>query len=210
MTRRLSVILEAHGLEWVEADVLVVAYGETERPLRGAAARIDWRLCGRLSALIERGALFGRSGEAALLTGGGGVRAPVVLGLGLGAVSLLDAARIRALARDATERVLALGAERVALPLVAGGDACPAADRMGATVEGAAEALVGRAEDQTLSLRIVAAPEDLPAAAEWMRRTPQRSLPEVVELHLPSASPAPRAASMGAHAGSQPLRPLVK
>ena len=72
------------AIERVPADVAVVALFADERPLRGAAGRLDWRLCGRLSRLVAAGRLSGQSGEAVLTPGGGGVRARAVVGLGLG------------------------------------------------------------------------------------------------------------------------------
>ena len=58
----------------VPADLAVVFFFEEERPLRGAAAYADWRLCGALSRLIQRGKLAGRFGEAALVPTSGGLR----------------------------------------------------------------------------------------------------------------------------------------
>jgi Cytosol aminopeptidase family, N-terminal domain len=71
-------------IERIRADLAVVPLFEGERPLRAAAGRVDWRLCGRLSHLLADGHLSGAVGEAVLIPGGGGVCAPRVLGLGAG------------------------------------------------------------------------------------------------------------------------------
>ena len=47
-------------IERVRADVAVVPLFAGERPLRAAAGRVDWRLCGRLSHLFARGTALRR------------------------------------------------------------------------------------------------------------------------------------------------------
>ena len=55
-------------LERVSADLVVVGHSPDDRPLRGAAGRADWRLCGELWQLITAQKLDGRCGQAALLS----------------------------------------------------------------------------------------------------------------------------------------------
>jgi hypothetical protein len=56
--------------EDVEGDALVVTFFRDERPLRGAAGLVDWRLCGRLSRLIKQGRMRGERGETLLMPPG--------------------------------------------------------------------------------------------------------------------------------------------
>ena len=49
------------SIERVRADLAVVPLFAGERPLLGAAGRVDWRLCGRLSHLFAAGHLSARS-----------------------------------------------------------------------------------------------------------------------------------------------------
>jgi hypothetical protein len=49
------------------ADAIALAFFSDERPLRGAAGLVDWRLCGRLSRLLKAGKLSGRRGETLML-----------------------------------------------------------------------------------------------------------------------------------------------
>ena len=84
MSRALAVDVDHVALERAPADLAVVPLFEQERPLRGGAGRADWRLCGKLSALIAAQRLTGASGEAALLASFGGLRAPLLLVLGAG------------------------------------------------------------------------------------------------------------------------------
>jgi hypothetical protein len=48
-------------------DLLIVWVASDERPVRGAAGLVDWRLCGRLSELIAGGRFAGHAGERLLL-----------------------------------------------------------------------------------------------------------------------------------------------
>jgi hypothetical protein len=58
---------ELRGIDQLRLDALALTYFEDERPLRGLAGQVDWRLCGQLSRWIARGRLTGASGERALL-----------------------------------------------------------------------------------------------------------------------------------------------
>ena len=68
----------------VESGSLLLTFFADERPLRGAAGLTDWRLCGRLSRLIQRGRLSGAAGEKLLLPPGRRLRFRSVLIFGLG------------------------------------------------------------------------------------------------------------------------------
>lgn len=54
-------------LDEASAEVVVCAIFEDERPLRGLAGLLDWRLAGRLSRLAKETFLEGRSGEVLAL-----------------------------------------------------------------------------------------------------------------------------------------------
>jgi len=47
-------------------EALVLPFFSDERPLRGAAGLVDWRLCGRLSRMLKAGRVRGALGEATL------------------------------------------------------------------------------------------------------------------------------------------------
>jgi hypothetical protein len=66
-------------------DMLAFGLWSDVRPLRGAAGLVDWRLCGRLSALIAAGHVNGRLGERTLLSSGRRLPWKVALAVGLGA-----------------------------------------------------------------------------------------------------------------------------
>jgi hypothetical protein len=205
---RLRVALAGGPLERLAVDVAVVGMPSDERPLQGCAGRADWRLCGRLSALLEQGRLRGDVGEVALLPSTGGIRAPLVLALGHGQREGLDGARCRAIARDAVARALDLRAATLALPVVESAHGAPALEaRLDELLAGVFEAW---AEDRPdLALEIVAAVEVAPAVAEFLRAA--RDLPEGVEFVLPrGAERGPRRSPRGIEAVPPIDSPSVK
>ncbi len=111
----IEVVLTARPLERVASEIAVAGFFTDERPLRGGAARADWRLCGGLSQRIESGDLSGKSGEALLIGCGQALRSPRFLLLGLGDRRAYDPNRVRAETCDALARCRALGLRRVAL-----------------------------------------------------------------------------------------------
>jgi hypothetical protein len=54
-------------LDALVADAVVVGLCSDVRPLAGLLALVDWRLCGRVSRLVERGMITGASGEQILM-----------------------------------------------------------------------------------------------------------------------------------------------
>jgi leucyl aminopeptidase len=183
----LAIELETSPIERARVDLVIVGFATTDRPLRGAAGQADWRLCGRLSRLIASGRVEGHAGEAALLPGGGGLRAPLLLALGLGPAASLGPAAAAAFARDAVGRGLALRAARVGLALPAGelGDLALRL-RLEALVAGAGEALAARHEGRTLSLLLLAGREDGARVLEILRSVRPAGFPASVGLRLPA------------------------
>ncbi len=82
--------LELAALDRLEVDLLVLMPCREDRPLVGAAGWCDWRLCGRLSRLIEDGWYQSRRHELLLTDCAGRIGAPRVLLLGQGSRSALD------------------------------------------------------------------------------------------------------------------------
>jgi hypothetical protein len=117
VTPRLQVGFAAQPLERLRTDLVIVGVAVDDRPLRGAAGRVDWRLCGQLSRLVASERFSGKWGEAALIGVAGGLRAPLVLALGLGFRIRLGALAWEALGEDSVKRALALGVGSVALGL---------------------------------------------------------------------------------------------
>lgn len=159
MSVALALEIETARLDHVVADVLVTPYFSCDRPLRGPAARADWRLCGLLSDCLQREDLTGECGEAALLPTGGRMRAPLLLAMGLGTRSDFQEETLRLVARNATERIIGLRSGTAGIAVPAGVFSHLRTDRCASLVlEGVAAALVGR--PSALRLRLWVTPEE--------------------------------------------------
>ena len=65
-------------------DCLVLPVFKDDRPLRGAAGLVDWRLCGKLSTLVKGGKATAERGETMLLPPGRRLKFQRVLWFGMG------------------------------------------------------------------------------------------------------------------------------
>lgn len=117
MSRSRAIIVELtpRPLERVESEVAVAGFFRDERPLRGGAGRLDWRLCGDLSRRIQAGDLSGQRGEALLIGCGRALRSPRLLLLGLGDRSGFGGSRVSEAIHAAALRCRALRCRRVGL-----------------------------------------------------------------------------------------------
>jgi hypothetical protein len=199
MTRELTLELETAPLERAPADVAVVPLFAGERPLRGAASRVDWRLCGKLSSLVACGRLRGDPGEATLVATFGGMRVRLLLVLGVGERAGFDARRYELLAGDAVRRGLALRAGSLAFPFPDDPGGAVALERRAvALLTGAAAALAAAEAPVALRMRLLVGREEAARTADLMRRARPPRFPQSVALHLPR--PVPARAGRGAPA----------
>ncbi len=137
-----EIVLTARPLERVDSEIAVAGFFTDERPLRGGAARADWRLCGGLSRRIENGDLSGKSGEAMLIACGRALRAPRLMLLGLGDRQTYDQLRVSDEIRSALDRCRKLRLQEVVLtPLGIAADDVPR--HAAALVAGLADAWAG-------------------------------------------------------------------
>lgn len=137
MSVTLAVGLHGDRLENLGADLLIAPFFEDDRPLRGPAARLDWRTCGVVTQQIVEGRLGGARFETLLFPSAGTLRTGRLLALGLGArpgfgepelrQAALAAGRIALALRVGIvgfallpERVVGLAAEREALQVLTG------------------------------------------------------------------------------------------
>jgi hypothetical protein len=190
VTPRLRVVLQTRPFERVESDVAVATFFESDRPLRGAAGRADWRMCGLLSALVEQGRLAGSPSDALLVPTGGRLRAPLLLAVGLGSADGFGAPQVGEAARAALGRVLDLGLRSASLGVpgewIGAVPARPAAE---ALARGALGVLAARGGAFELGLLVSEASagralRGLEAAAPAARAAG-------VDLQLPDLAPEP-------------------
>jgi len=86
---------DLHQIDRVGAETFVVSLFEDDRPPRGVAGLVDWRLCGRLSTLLVSGQMKGSFREAILFPGYQRLPTPRVCAYGLGRSSEFSPARAR-------------------------------------------------------------------------------------------------------------------
>ncbi len=200
MTPILRILVDAEPLERIEVDAAVAGFFESDRPLRGAAGRADWRLCGMLSELVVGGHMSGGPGDAVLMPTSGRLRAPRLLVLGLGDAARFGAPEIAAASRDAVRRLLELGISSAAMGIP--GEwigAVPTRPGAEAVARGALEALSPRGSDagaapaagEGFSLRLAVAPGAASRALRGLEAAVSRARAAEVELELPDLAPEP-------------------
>ena len=100
-----------------EAEAVCVFVFDDQRPPRGAAGLVDWRLCGRLSRWLQSGQLHGRRGERLLAPLHGRLPWKKLVVLGAGPQAAFDDVAYRACVRDALRTLAGVGARRYVLAL---------------------------------------------------------------------------------------------
>ena len=88
-------------------DTIVLPVPTDERPLRGDAGQLDWRICARISRLLVSGTASGARGEAVLLPAPRPLGATRILLVGLGPSAKLEGRQL--------QRAFALMASKLAL-----------------------------------------------------------------------------------------------
>ena len=194
-----AIELDASPAERVRADLLVTPFFAEDRPLRGAASRIDWRLCGLLSEMLGRGAFSGAPEEVVLVPTDARLRAPRALLVGLGPRESFSPKALRRSAQLAVARAAALRAGIVALALPTEVSTGLAAEKGAAAVLiGAGEALVERPFPLRLRLVVEAAaiPRVRIALADLVPRIEMEGV--VARLAAPEVEPRPVVAAPAA------------
>lgn len=95
-----------------EADGMCVAFCSDERPLRGAAGLLDWRLCGAISRALLRGRLRGDRDEVTLMPSAGRLSFPKILLFGIGPSEATSDVVCRAACRQMAATTARLGLQR--------------------------------------------------------------------------------------------------
>jgi hypothetical protein len=99
------------------AEVCVCSMWSDERPVRGFAGLLDWRLGGRLSALMKSGFVSGEPGERLLVPGKPHVPFEKVIVFGLGPRSAFDEEAFRHAVLDVANTLSGLRVRRAVVEL---------------------------------------------------------------------------------------------
>jgi hypothetical protein len=160
-------------------DCVCVPVWTDVRPLRGAAGLLDWRMCGRLSAMLASGKVTGAEGEQTLFPSAHRLPWRLVLALGVGPRRDFSERRFQACVHRAFEAVRGLGARRLALALP-GRDA----DRAGT-----AGVVTSRRALDLVLLELDGTPGVLDELAVIAPGAVQKELGEVLRLRAVRAAP---------------------
>lgn len=101
----------------MEGEAVAAFFFEDDRPVRGPAALLDWRLNGLLSTLLRHEKITGQPGQQLLTHSNGKLVAPWVLCVGGGRWQELDRRRYREMVRDLLANCRRAGFSRIALVL---------------------------------------------------------------------------------------------
>jgi hypothetical protein len=80
----LKLRVSAERADRIETEVLAMFFFQDERPLKGAAGLVDWKMNGALSSLIIKEISSGVSGESTLVLPGKRINSQKILLFGLG------------------------------------------------------------------------------------------------------------------------------
>ena len=115
--KRLGISLFAGPVIHAPADTVLVLVPQDERPLRGEAGWLDWRLCGAISKQLLSGYVTGKLDEAVLIP----TRAPLsgckLLLLGVGGQADRAGSALEQIMRVASSRLLSLRSPETLLAL---------------------------------------------------------------------------------------------
>jgi hypothetical protein len=145
------------GLESLDAlselDAACLFLFEDERPLRGAAGYIDWRLCGALSRVLGGGRFVGALGDALLFPTGGRLCFSRIFCFGAGRRQLLSRASFAILAKRACSAMSLAGSRGVAteLPSIAADDSERARSFLEGTASFKGDRIVVLSSDRSLT-----------------------------------------------------------
>ena len=105
--------------KWDQLDkapqALILPFFADERPLRGAAGLCDWRLCGRLSRLLQGGRVKGSWGETTLYPSGPRLPFGKLVLFGLGPSEKFDEAAAREAGHSIGQAAARMRLQRYAL-----------------------------------------------------------------------------------------------
>lgn len=152
--KQLEIALFEEPVIRAPCDTLVVPLPSDERPLRGEAGWVDWRVCGAISKQIASGYVDGARGEAVLLPAPRPLTASRILLVGLGSCARLEGRVLQRAFSIVAEKLLGLGAD---LALLAPPGAIDFAEDADLLVRGCIQALSSARGDACLRLGIASA-----------------------------------------------------
>lgn len=149
--KQFSISLFSEPAVHIACDTLVVPVPRDERPLRGEAGWVDWRVCGALSAQLASGFVTGVRGEAVLLPAPRPLPATRLLLVGIGNTERLEGRILQRGFAQVAEKLLSLRTPAAAIAFPGAIDLAYDADFL---VQGCLSALSSAPDTANLSLLI--------------------------------------------------------
>ena len=144
----MDIILSPEEVDLQECGILILGFFEDERPLRGSAGWIDWRLNGMLSHFLIEGRLTGEWEETTLLASQGRIVPRLLLLIGLGRVREYSYLRLRELSPHLFKTLGDLKPSEICLSLPHGETYNVDCGKLAAILlEGITDCLDGRTDD---------------------------------------------------------------
>lgn len=150
--KQLSISLFSEPAVHIACDTLVVPIPRDERPLRGEAGWVDWRICGALSAQLGTGFVTGVRGEAVLLPAPRPLPATRLLLVGIGNTERLEGRILQRGFALVAEKLLSLRTPAAAIAFPGAIDLAYDADFL---VQGCLSALSSASTSDTASLSLL-------------------------------------------------------
>lgn len=111
------IVKESSSPVEIDADILALTLFEDERPLRGHAGMVDWRMNGELSRMIVNGYVSGREGEPLLISTDSRIPSPRILLFGIGDSKLFEPKRFQGLLTAFVRTISKLNLSRLAVTI---------------------------------------------------------------------------------------------
>jgi len=105
----MEIIISSEPIDRQECQLVEAGFFEDERPLRGPAGLLDWRLNGAISREIINGRITGRFRETVIMPSHGRIHSPKILLIGLGPARRISYPKLREVSTHLLETLLKIG-----------------------------------------------------------------------------------------------------
>jgi hypothetical protein len=109
--------LSSADIDKVDTEAIVLLFFNDEKPLKGAAGLIDWRMNGTISDLIFKDKINGREGESILIVPKKRIRGKKILMIGLGDSSTFSGNSLEKTAGNAISQLAKIGVKKFHLAI---------------------------------------------------------------------------------------------
>ena len=117
MQSSIDIKLTSQPIDCHDIEAIALSFFEDEKPLRGATALVDWRLCGAITRLVHLGRITGTFGEILLMSPQKHFLPSKILVFGLGPSDSFSLEKMENTVHCLGEVLLKMGVREVAFSL---------------------------------------------------------------------------------------------